>query len=546
LDDRFRLLTGGSRTAVPRHQTLRAAIDWSYALLSDKERVLLRRLAIFADSFTLEAAEEVCADEPESVPDGVSSADVLDLLSRLVDKSLVAVEDRGTEVRYELLQTIRQYGRDKLTESGEFAARRRRNLDFFLRLAERAEPELQGPDQKTWLDRLETEHDNFRAALTSPTAEESLSVLRLAGALWWFWYVRGYWTEGREQLERALAAGGQAPGPVRAKAMLGAGVLAWRQGDAARTQVLSQESLAMSQQLGDRRGAAYAMLGLGLSAQSQGEYQHAAELLVGSLDAFRAVGDKWGTALTTFAVGDIAAFQGDYARAAALKKESLALFQELGDRVGIAYSLRTLGIVTQYQGDYTRAWQLLDQSAGLFRELGDQGDTAYVLHDLGQVAQLQGDYARAVSLHQESLALNQKLGNKGGTALALYDLATAAEAQGDAARALNLFRRSLALRRDLGDRLGIVECLERLAGAAALQPGAQTAARAARWFGAAAALREATGASMSPGERADYERRVHAARDALGEPAFDAAWQAGRTLSQEEAVGEASAPDDAK
>jgi predicted ATPase/transcriptional regulator with XRE-family HTH domain len=247
LDDRFRLLTGGSRIALPRQQTLQAAIDWSYDLLSEPERRLWRRLSVFAGGWTLEAAEAVCAGA------GLDAAEVLDRLTSLVDKSLVTVDAMAGEARYRLLETIRQYGREKLERSGEAAVIRRQHLEWHVGLAERAEPELTGPDQAVWLEKLEAEHDNLRAALewSQVEAQGEQIGLRVAAALWRFWLVHGHLREGRRWLEGMLAGSPEAWPAVRAKALYGAGALAEDQGDYAAARAFFAESLALRRELLD-------------------------------------------------------------------------------------------------------------------------------------------------------------------------------------------------------------------------------------------------------------------------------------------------------
>ncbi|MGH2405099.1 MAG: ATP-binding protein, partial [bacterium] len=263
LDDRFHLLTGGSRTALPRQQTLRGAIDWSYDLLPKPEAVLLGRLAVFAGGFRLEAVEAVCAG------DGVSADDVIELLTHLVEKSLVITEEQDGEEWYRLLETIRQYGLGKLRDAGEEPVLRRRHRDWYLELAERGEIGMQGADQRAWLDRVEREHDNFRAALEWSKSEGGSAEerLRLAGALWFFWFLRGYLSEGREWLEGALSAGSGASASARVRALNGAGLLAWRQGDDARAAALGEEGLALCREVDYKLGIGYSLHTLGVVAR---------------------------------------------------------------------------------------------------------------------------------------------------------------------------------------------------------------------------------------------------------------------------------------
>ncbi|MBM3459804.1 MAG: tetratricopeptide repeat protein, partial [Armatimonadetes bacterium] len=321
LDQRFRLLTGGSRTALPRLQTLRALIDWSYDLLSAAEQALLCRLSVFAGGWTLDAAEQVCTGE------GVEAWEVLDLLTGLADKSMVVAAEQEGATRYRLLETVRQYGQDRLRERDEEAAWRDRHLAHYLALAEEAAPELTGREQAAWLVRLETEHDNLRAALewSGETGGGAESGVRLAGALWRFWEMHGHFTEGREWLARVLDAGAGTAPVVRAEALNGAGNLANDQGDYAAARAFHQESLAIRRGLGDRRGIAGSLNNLGNVACDQSDYGAARALLEESLAIKRELGDQRGIAGSLGNLGRTVVEQGDYAAARALQEESLAI-----------------------------------------------------------------------------------------------------------------------------------------------------------------------------------------------------------------------------
>ncbi len=571
LDDRFRLLTGGSRTGLPHHQTLRAAMDWSYDLLSEQERTLLRRLSVFAGGFHLEAVEAVCAG------DGVDADGVLDLLANLVDKSLVMAEGLDGEIRYRLLETIRQYSLERLQESGEVAAIRGRHLDWYLGLAERAEPQLQGLDQMGWLERLEMEHDNLRAALEWTKVEASGTEVRLqlTGALHRFWAMRGYLSEGREWLEGVVEMSTGAS-PVRARAIYGAGDLAFNQGDYGRAETLCAESLRLYRELDDKVGIALSLNVLALLNRMQGDYARAAALLEESLTLCRGLGRRWILAETLYILGLTVRRQGDYARAKALLEESLTLWRQTGDKWGLARSLGSLGVVARLQGDYERARALHEESLTLSKELGHKSELAERLLSLGTVAQDQGDYARAIALYEECLLLSREqgyklpgavsllnlgivshyqgdnerakelveeakallvaLGVKQQIAVCLITLGLVAYAQGDGERAAALYREGLALFRELGDNRGIAECLECLA---SVGVAAKHGERAARLFGAAEALREVIKAPMPPSDRPAYDRSVAAVRDLLQEEVFSVAWATGRKMSREAAIIEA-------
>lgn len=484
LDDRFRLLTGGSRTALPRQQTLRAMMDWSYELLNERERTLFRRLSAFAGGFTLEAAEAICADEQ------IPAYEIIDLLTNLVSKSLVVFSDE--EARYRLLETVRQYARDKLLETGEAAQIRDRHRDWFLAFAEHAESALQGPDQALWLKRLETEHDNLRAALEWSSTDPETG-LRLASALWLFWYLRGYVSEGREWLNQFLGKATQAPSSLRAKALYGASML----------------------------------------ARAQDDYALATKLLEESLALYRAAKDNRGVALALGNLGVIAFARGDYARATRLHEESLEHFRKLEDRVGMAAALSELGNIAMYHNDLERAERLLEESLALSRAAQDDQGMAAALRRLGAVLFQKGERARAKALLQESLELYRGLGAVPGLASVLNSLGMIALHEGDPQRASALLRQSLAHYRDVGDKWHIALCLDRLAQVAAAQGEWD---RAARLLGAEEALREAIGAPLPPSEHEGREQTLKGAHEHLGEELFAAAWADGYAMKLEDAI----------
>lgn len=402
LNDRFRLLTGGGRTAPSRHQTLRAAMDWSYDLLSSQERAVLHHLSIFIGGCTLEAAEAVCA------ADGVETPDVIDHLVQLADKSLLIVEIPEREARYRLLETVRQYGLVKLEETGELSDARRRHLRAFLTLAERAKPAFHGPEQAAWLERLETEHGNLRAALESSKADEDGAEveLRLAAALSWFWFLHAHSSEGRQWLEHALSrSAAMAPG-LRAEALSRAGALAWRHGDYARAAQLAEDGAALSRRLPDT--------------------------------------PYLGDALEV--LGFVALGREDYRRAGAAAAEALALHRAKRDARGISSSLTILGAVAEHRGEYAQAAALHEESLAVRRARGDRGGIQSSLRILGGLAARRGAYAQAVALYTESLALARELKNTWGLAACLEGLAGLSEAMGQPERAARLFGIASALR----------------------------------------------------------------------------------------------------
>ena len=393
LNDRFQLLTGGSRTSLPRQQTLRATIDWSYNLLNEVERILFNRLSVFMGGWTLEAVEQICSGG------GIEEYDILDLLTNLVDKSLVVTEGQGRKKRYGLLETVRQYAREKLLESGEGEGLRDRHLDWFLGFAERAETELSDAEQVLWFDLVETELDNIRAALEwSRGGGKTEMVLRLAGALGGFWKGHGYYNEGREWLEEALAKGSGVSDPVRAKALYGAASMAWSQSDWERATELSEESLILCREMGDKKGITVSLHILGVVAWEKGNRERAVELIEESSALRREIGDKRSIASSLIVLGRLAGLQGNYKRATILCEESLNLSRELGNNGGIGASLFNLGLVALSKKDYRRAAPLFEKSIALFQEIGNKGYIANLLQRFGYLAVAGEQFERGARL----------------------------------------------------------------------------------------------------------------------------------------------------
>ena len=429
----LKLLTGGSRTALPRHKTLEATIDWSHELLPEEERTLFRRLTVFAGGFTLEAAEQICAGE------GIEKNEVLDLLSRLLDKSLVVVQKQGDEARYRLLEVIRQYGEEKLRGFGEAEFIRRDHAGFFLALAEKAEPRINGPDHRLWLERLEAEHDNFRAALSwAAEARKMETELRLAGALWWFWLRNAHMSEGRCWLEGALKrVEPSAHTAARAKALCGAGWLAFSQVDHAAAQPQLEESAALYREAGDRRGLAHTLSFLSVLLTHRGESSSARRYADESVRLFREIEeDRWGLAIALNNRGIVAEAQAEYAQAIPFFEESADILRRLEDRWALSLPLRHLGTVALRQGDHIRAERLYKESLEQCRQLGEKWLISLCLEELAGVACLQGQHTRAARLWGADETIREAIG---ATVRALYradydhGLTAARETLGDAA-----------------------------------------------------------------------------------------------------------------
>jgi predicted ATPase/DNA-binding SARP family transcriptional activator/DNA-binding CsgD family transcriptional regulator len=406
LEDFLKLLTGGP-TADPRHRTLRATLEWSHELLSEVERTLFRRLSVFAGGWTLEAAEEVCSGE------GIEQDDVLDILSKLVDKSLVVAEaSPGVEgeLRYRMLEPIRQYGQDRLQESGEAYATRDRHAASFLALAEKAGPELRGPRQIPWLKRLDTEQDNVRAAMAWLLGKgESQTAARIGWALWLFWWMHGHFTEGRRWMEEALAKGVSMPAAPRAKALFVAGTMADGQADRRSAEPLLEESLGLFRELGDKLGSAFALSGAGLVAVGQGRYERGIALFQDAVDLHLELGERWAASvvLSFSAVGWFG--QGDSSRAKRVAQQGLELAREVGAAEAICVACYAGAMVAQAERDHEHARGLLQEGMVHAAEAGNETNVAYCLEGLAALAASEGSLARAGRLWGAAEALLEQI-----------------------------------------------------------------------------------------------------------------------------------------
>jgi predicted ATPase/DNA-binding CsgD family transcriptional regulator len=406
LGDSFRLLTAGSRTALPRQRTLHATMDWSHELLGQKERVLFRRLSVFAGGFTLEAAESICAG------DKLQRDEVLELLSQLIDKSLVVAQEPDGTARYRLLETIRQYGRERLEEVGEGDRVREQHAEYYLAVAEEAEPELKGERQARWLERLETEHGNLRVAMAWLLERgESELAARLGWALWLFWGIRTHLAEGRRSMERAVSVGGSAAmtASARAKALFVAGMMANYQGDHHSAEPLVHESLRLFQGLEDKVGTAYALSNAGYVALGKGRYQQAIAVIEEAADLFLEEGEKWGAAIEFGFLAVAWRNQGEHERAKRLAERALAISREIGERQATTSALYTLAILAQTEGKDEQARNLFEEGVRLSAELGNEADVAHCLKGLASMYGAEGKLVRAARLWGAEEALLEKL-----------------------------------------------------------------------------------------------------------------------------------------
>jgi predicted ATPase/Tfp pilus assembly protein PilF len=470
LGDRLNLLTGGSRTAPPRYQALATAIDWSYNLLTEAEKTLFRRLSVFSGGWTLDAAESVCAGG------GVDRRDVLELLAGLIDKSLVVSEEREGQERYRFMVTIQEYAAKRLEQAGEAAAVCRAHADFFLAYALQGESKLKSAEQKRWLDRLTVEYDNVRAVLSWAMKQSTGLGLHLAGGLTDFWYLHGFWNEGRRWLSEMLALAPAADTSHRAKALNAAALMAQFQGDGTAARSLAEQALALSRQSNEERQTAIALNTLAMIAGDHGNFALARRFFEESLAIRRALDDSALIAGTLNNLGILACWQGEFELAQSLFDESLTMAEKAGDRHRTAIALLNRGEVANKVGELPLARSLIAQALALARDLEDRSMIPKALNALGKLALLQGDDATAAALIEESLEAFRQLGDKRWVAISVLSLGVVAQHRGRV-EARSLFEESVLLLREMGDQPELVTSLNWL-GRAMARRGDYTAARA--------------------------------------------------------------------
>jgi len=484
-------IPSGTYTDLPaRHRTLSAAIEWSFRLLAPAQRRLFSCLSVFRGGWTLEAAEAVCA-EP----------DAMRLLSDLQEASLItAGEEAEDPIRFTFPETIRAFSERQRAALSDPDAPRRHHAAYFHAMATESLPHLRGPEQAEWLTRLEADHDNLRTALEWLLAQDAEDALKMAAALSWFWYTRGYWAEGQRWLESGLARSETDGTRTRASALNAAGGMAFQQGDFNRAQLRYQECLTILRTQDARHEMANVLHNLGF----------------------------------------LAVKLGDLAQARRTYEESLLLQREFGDPLAIADALHHLGLVSQEQGNLERARELYAESLALRRPLGDQRGIALTMQNLANIAIVEGDYERAQRLHEETISIREEIGDRVGLADALHNLGDLARRQGDLERALALYREGLRLRRELGHLHGIHDSLVALA---ALAHARRQFREAARLYSVAETLLSSMSMTDALSDASEYQEAIRTLQQELSAAEFASSWQAGKALAWEEAVSEVLAED---
>lgn len=529
LEHRLDILTSGAQDMPERQQTLRKALAWSYDLLTEMEQRLFRQLSVFVGGCELAAAEavwDITGDEGFSVLDGAAS---------LLDKSLLQrIGQQAHEPRLLMLETVREYGLEWLRRHGEEEITQSSHAAYYLWLAEEAEPHLISAGQVQWLERLELEHENVRAALSWLLEhDEHEKALRLASALWRYWIMRGHFREARSALESALAGSPGGATPVRAKALNAAGIIAGMQLEPRQAEALCRESLACYRQLEDTKGIITSLWMLGYIALQISNFALARALEEEALALARNEGNAWGMASALEILASVAYQQGEYERAAALAGEAVTRFRESDDILGVAHVQWTLSLLSNMQGNVSTARALLDQSLVHARAVGDTWGLFFSLFLMATIVLTQGDPLTAHTLIEESMELAKELGSRQTFEYGRYGLGLVAFSQGDYATARVQYEECLRFILQSENRLLLAGCLQGLANVLAMQ---QELSRATCLWGTAEVLRETIGISLSPVEHFLQQQLSAVARSQLGDEAFVAAWATGRTMPPEQAL----------
>jgi predicted ATPase/DNA-binding SARP family transcriptional activator len=526
LEDRFRLLTAGSRTALPRQQTLKAALDWSYELLSMPEKQLLNRLSIFSGGWSLEAAEAVCGDTEDF--------DVFELLSALVQKSLVEMHEQATDVRYRLLETVKQYGWERLAAEREVDAHWEKHSQHYFSLAEVALPELTGADQGQWLNKLALEHGNIRAAMEWFWAmEQSEKLMNLCANLGQFWELHGHYSEGRRWLDRALTHKDTASNIVQANTLRWAGTLADDQGDYAVAREFLTDSQGIFQQLGDKTGEATVLRMLGQVLRNEGSFDRSREVFEASLEMHRELGNLNEMGVLHRNLGNVAFDQGNDPVAKVHYEDSLKLHRETGDKIGISHALNNLGIMKFQAQDMDGAKDSYEECIEIYEELGSENSVATTLNNLGIVYFRKKEFDKAREIYSRSVAINQSLGEKITLNRTLYNLGNVELFDGNFQQALDFFKQSIDICMEIKNSQFLAFNFAALSNYHHDQGREQIAIQLQ---GRVRALLDDSGAAISTFEQARVDESAEEMMQDLGQDAYQKEFSVGYEMSTEQAI----------
>jgi tetratricopeptide (TPR) repeat protein len=527
LDHRFRLLATGNRSALPRHHTFRAMVDWSWDLLSPDEQALLRRLSVFAGGITLTAVSAICAD------DDMNELEVLDLLTQLVNKSLLIAErEQGKETRYRLLATIKQYGQERLAETDEADKFRQRHLDYFLQWGEQAEQELFGPEQVDWLNQLEVELDNLRTALSVAQKIDVEVGLRLSTALWKFWEARGYSREGEAWIAQMLARAGDLNQHATARAFGVQSDLLHKLSNFDLSRIRAEECLALYRGLDDQEGIAFGINRL-VGVLNNRKIEEIFELLAESLSIYKALGNQLGVAESLGLLADQESYtKNDFAKASEYLDESLSIYQQIGHLAGMGSVFSSFGWMASVQGEYAEARAWIEKDLDLKERLG-VGGSIWGLSLLAGLHFRLGDYEQARNQFEQCLVLSQQTGEKRAELWTLVGLGYVFLKMGKPGRAWQIFMESQQNFVQAGETGGVIFALE---GIASLAVNREQAERAVRLFAWADTTRESFQNFRPPVEQADVDLDISFILEMIDEEEYAAAYSEGKEMTMEQAI----------
>ena len=525
LDDRFNLLTGGKRTALPRQQTLRALIDWSYDLLSENEKILWSRLSVFNGGWTLEAAEEVCSDET------IDKNEILDLLSQLTEKSVIIYDD--SKDRYKILETIKQYGDEKLKgfyENGKILSK---HLQYFMEFSKKAEPELRSEKAKFLLGKIEADRSNFISAIDwSVNNENTEKGGLIVAALGEYLSSAGHYSTGIRLIKNILQSSDKLTKSLEGKLLYWIGVFKWSQGDYDQAKKYSEVSLSISKEIGDKTGIIDSMNSLGSIAYYQGDYEQDKKYSEESLAISKEIGYKKGIAISLNSMGNIAYYQGDYEESKKYYKESLAFSKEHGDNKVIAVSLNNLAYIENFQENYAQAMKYAEESLVYGKEIGDKNVISVSMTNLGITTTNLGDYEEAYKFLKESLEIRKEIGNKRGIAISLNCLGNVSFSTKDYQQAAIFYKESLAVYKVIGDKNRISDCMNNL-GKVFLNQGDYDLT--VILLGAAEKIMESIGSVFDSDDQIKVNETIEHLKEHISDEEFDKYWEKGKKMTLDEA-----------
>ena len=527
LSDRFKLLTGGKRTSLPRQQTLKALIDWSYGLLSEDEKLLFGRLSVFQGGWKLEAAEAVCSLGP------VDEFEILDLMSNLIDKSLIKSSDSESEMRYSMLETIRQYSKSVLAGSPEEKVIRQRHFEYFSRQVSESEEMLTGSGQRECLQMIDADYENIREALRWAIEEDPVEGLRMAVTLGKYWELRGFFSEGYAYLKKGLSGIEETEPLLKARALYLAGFLLTYLASHHEAEGYLQDALSTFRSLNEKKGEVPCLVMLGNVKLVDGNLETMEELTKEGLNKARQLGDKLLIALCLRYLAAGRMYQGNYEESAEMSEECLAIYREFGDGIQIAKIINNIGAIEYLAANYDKAIETWKECLGLRRELGDRHGIAMSLTNLGSAYSMTKDYDTAERYLHQSIELFKELGDRRIYVNPLNTLGLIANDRGDYLRALRIYGESINIANEIGEKYYLMKAIEGLSNSYIGLEEYETGCKFSALY-----INQMTNLNINvtKQELTRIEEIKDALKSALEKSLYDRLWEEGRALTVEEAV----------